>query len=123
MDGALRRIGELTVQDLEVRRGQYGPTGGACSCEALKDEDVRRAAAWALGEIKDPSTVPQLLGALKDKNSGVRYWAADALGEIGDKSAITPLRAQLGFLGIFGGEKDYYVRDKIKDAIRRLEGK
>ena len=66
--------------------------------------------------------MPALIEALKDKDWLVRGKAATALGEIGDTSAITPLKAQLPFLGIFGGEKVGYVRAEIKAAIQKLEG-
>ena len=52
---------------------------------ALKDEDgdVRRAAAAALGELKDPRAVEPLISALKDGD--VRNTAARVLGEINPK--------------------------------------
>ena len=64
---------------------------------ALKDEnsDVRQAAAYALGEIKDPRAVEPLIAALKDEDSDVRKAAARALGEIKDPRAVEPLIAAL----------------------------
>jgi vesicle coat complex subunit len=54
---------------------------------ALKDEDgdVRRAAAGALGELKDPRAVEPLISALKDENVSVREAAAASLEEINPK--------------------------------------
>ena len=75
--------------------------------------------ARALVCIGSPA-VPSLIEALKDGN--VPRETARALGEIGDQRAITPLKARLGFLGIFGGEEDRCVRAKIKAAIKMLEG-
>lgn len=64
---------------------------------ALRDKapEVRRIAAWALGEIEDPAAIDVLAGqsestdsagvvalALKDSDAGVRPMAAWALGEI-----------------------------------------
>jgi hypothetical protein len=60
---------------------------------ALKDEDrdVRRVAAGALGELKDPRAVEPLISALKDENRDVRRVAAGALGELKDPRAVEPL--------------------------------
>ena len=56
---------------------------------ALKDgdSDVRKAAAEALGEIKDPRAVEPLIAALKDEYSYVRQAAAEALDHLGWKPA------------------------------------
>ncbi len=53
----------------------------------LKDDDagVRKASAYALGEIKDPRAVEPLISALKDKELSVRWEAADALKSITGK--------------------------------------
>ena len=61
--------------------------------EALqhKDHDVRRHAAYALGEIRDARTVESLIQALKDQESSVRYEAARALRKIKDARAMEPL--------------------------------
>ena len=53
----------------------------------LKSRRPRRyAAAWALGEIKDPSTIPVLIEALSDGNVGVAKAATRALINIGKKA-------------------------------------
>ena len=64
---------------------------------ALRDaeEDVRRAAAEALGEIGDAAAVPGLLAALRDADADVRREAAWALGRIGDAAAVPGLLAAL----------------------------
>jgi HEAT repeat protein len=53
----------------------------------LNDEDweVRKNAAWALGEIEDPSAIDALRAAAKDSNNQVRRAVDYALGELGDK--------------------------------------
>jgi HEAT repeat protein len=57
-----------------------------------KFELVRREAVYALGKVRDPSSVKQLIGILqKDKILEVRNAAAIALGEIGDAGALDAL--------------------------------
>ena len=46
---------------------------------------MREQAAFALGQIRDPRSVPPLISALKDENADVREQAAFALGQIRDK--------------------------------------
>jgi len=60
--------------------------------QALKDEhwDVRRRAAWVLGNMGEPAVEP-LLQALEDEHWDVRRKAAWALGNIRDARAIEPL--------------------------------
>ena len=74
---------------------------------ALKDQYswARKAAAEALGEIKDPRAVEPLIAALE--SSGMRYSAAKALGKIGDARAVEPLIAAL---------KDEYVGTRAAAA-------
>lgn len=56
---------------------------------------LRRQAAQALGEIKDPRAVEPLIAALKDEDSKVRMNTARALGEIKDPRAVRPLMVAL----------------------------
>ena len=55
------------------------------------DEKVRRDAAKALGEFKNPRAVGPLIALLKDTDLSVRINAATALGEIKDPRAVDPL--------------------------------
>lgn len=62
------------------------------------DANVRRNAAWAIGEIRDGDKINRssfalgsLISALKDANASVRRAAAFALSEIKDKRASVPL--------------------------------
>ncbi len=48
-----------------------------------KDAGVRRAAAEALGQIRDATAVEPLIAALRDQDTGVRMRAAEALGRLG----------------------------------------
>lgn len=60
------------------------------------DDEKRRFAASALGEIKDPRAVDSLIRALQDPVHIVRETAANALGNIGDVRAADPLLQVLG---------------------------
>ena len=53
--------------------------------------DVRRAAASALGKLKDPRAVEALTSALRDDDADVREATAIALGSLNDRRAIAPL--------------------------------
>jgi HEAT repeat protein len=64
----------------------------------LQDQEMemREAAAQALGQIGNASTIPQLITAMQeDKEYGVRRVAAAALGQIGDASAVPYLTTAL----------------------------
>lgn len=52
--------------------------------EALKDdwEEVRKAAAWALGEFQDSNAAESLIEALQDSNKEVRKTAREALAKL-----------------------------------------
>jgi HEAT repeat protein/WD40 repeat protein len=78
-----------------------GQVGDAVVAEQLeqmlrndRSEDVRAAAAKALGEIRDPGSVDSLIDALHGAFT-VRCRAIVALGEIGEESALASLLAML----------------------------
>jgi HEAT repeat protein len=56
-----------------------------------RNHRVASAAAYALGEIRDPEAVPALVSALKSDCDHMRRIAAHALGKIGDRRAVMPL--------------------------------
>ena len=56
-----------------------------------KNHRVASAAAYALGEIRDPEAVSDLILALKSDRDHMRRIAAHALGKIGDRRAVMPL--------------------------------
>jgi HEAT repeat protein len=66
-------------------------------CAALKDGywTVRRAAAGALVEMKDPRAVLPLCNALSDGDWQVRLSAAEALAQIADRTSFVPLKRTL----------------------------
>ena len=61
--------------------------------DALQDAnaEVRKAAARALGELRDQRAVAPLLKTLADEDAEVRESAAQALGEIRDTTATSAL--------------------------------
>jgi len=112
-----------------------------------KESDVRRRAAYALGQIQAKEAVLPLLELLKDKDSDVRGLAASALGQIQAKEAVLPLLELLkdkdsnvrGFAAVVLGQiqakeavgplfellKDKYsvVRSNAASALGKLQAK
>ena len=93
---------EVFRQDARFRKqlvealGAVGTPAVPLLIQALGDwdEDVRRAAAEALGAIGDPRAVPPLIKALGDYGEywyDVRRAAAEALGKLSDPQAIPAL--------------------------------
>lgn len=99
---ALGRIGAEGLDELHamtrhrrvpVRIGITEALGGIGKPESLpfladllendRSNEVRWAAALALGELKDEKAIPFLLGALRDPDKYVRYGAARALLALG----------------------------------------
>ena len=109
----------------EVRRdaasalGRLEARGGVAALgERLRRDpvaEVRRAAAWALGQIEDGAAVPDLAGALDDRDEDVREMAIWALGQIEDASAVAPLAEALGRDGVGA------VRRMIVWALGQIE--
>ncbi|NVM21382.1 MAG: HEAT repeat domain-containing protein [Desulfobacterales bacterium] len=92
----LPRSDSLGRQPVEIL-AKVGKPAAEHLIAALKDNDplVRRHAAQALGEIKEPRAVKPLVAALKDTNSLIRRHAVKALGKIKDPRAVKPLIAVL----------------------------
>jgi len=92
-------IHALTDENWDIRRraawalGNLGEPAVEPLIKALRDEnwDVRRKAAWALGNIKDHTAIDPLIHALQDEYSDVREEAAWALGNIKALRAVEPL--------------------------------
>jgi HEAT repeat protein len=53
--------------------------------------EMRRVAAYFLGELKYKPGIAPLIDALKDSDEEVRWKAASSLGKIGDSRAVKPL--------------------------------
>lgn len=86
--------------------------------KALKDtnSEVRRNAAWALGEIGYKGAITSLIKSLRDKDPKVREEAAYALGKIKDNSATEKLICALS-------DKDPEVRGYAAWALGRIKDK
>jgi HEAT repeat protein/beta-lactamase regulating signal transducer with metallopeptidase domain len=75
------------------RRPEQDTSVVAALGAALRDPEpeVRRAAAEALANLRDPRALPALAGALGDEVPDVRVAVAYALAEMEDERAIAPL--------------------------------
>ncbi len=83
--------------------------------QALEDRRpaVRRAAAEALGALRDERAVEPLLRALEDRRPAVRRAVARALGQLGDARAVGPLLRALE-------DEDWTVRRATAEALGEL---
>jgi len=80
--------------------------------EVIGVSTLRRNAALALGNVRDSSAVPALVGALGDPESKVRSYAAWALGRIGGSKAREALARALT------GQVDPEVQEEITAALQ-----
>jgi len=112
--------------------------------EFLKSDRQRRyVAAWALGEIKNPDSIPVLVAALDDRNESVVKAATRALINIGRKSTsaivsalpasfgrprkamlraledIEDTRAEEAILGVLNTEKDPVIQAAAARALSK----
>ena len=127
---------------------RLGPLAVEPLVQVLDDHDdsVRRRAAKALGEVRDPRAVPALMAllhddfysirreaaaalvavgppamgpvisALGDPDGDVRKRAADVLAGIGDARAVEPLRS-------IERDEDWYVRKAAEEAVEKIRGR
>jgi HEAT repeat protein len=98
--------------DLAARAGGNG--GVELVIEALEDPDpvVRRAAATALGGLRNPVAVPALARTVSDPQVDVRVEVIRALGLIDDDSVLAPLISALK-------DPAGRVRSMATEALRR----
>jgi HEAT repeat protein len=75
----------------------------------LKDKDhrVRAEAMGALARLRDPSSLPACIGALRDDLFQVQQGAARMLGEMKDPRAIGPLIELLEHCGDAGVRREH----------------
>lgn len=104
-------MGEPDVEELEAKEDVEG------LIQALKDEDddVREAAAEALGRIGDVSAVEPLIQTLEDESILVQCEASDALVRIGEPS-VEPL------IQVLNNEHSDVRRDAVI-ALGEIAGK
>ena len=74
--------------DIKKLKTKHNVKGLIKAMDYRKDPQIRRAAAQALGQIRDPQALVPLVDALKDENVAVRQAAAWALGQIGDARVV-----------------------------------
>ena len=105
-------FGPPNIDQLEARRDVQG----LIKALAWKDAPVRRAAAEALGALRDPAAVDALSGLLSDENSGVRRAAVGGLVARGGQRVVDPLVRALA-------DPDAQVRSIAENALyKRLMG-
>jgi hypothetical protein len=78
-----------------------------------EEEDVRAAAATALGDIRNQTAVYALIKAMQDDDIWVRESVVEALGKIGGKRVVAPLEEALE-------DEDEDVRKAAADALDNL---
>ncbi len=114
--GALRH-NDATIQwQAADALGKLGQEGVDHLLAALnhRSREVKLGIIEALGEIRDPRSVPPLIRQLKDPSVEVRWATSIALGEIGDRIAMDPLVELLG-------DPDKYVRYGAAISLEKLE--
>jgi HEAT repeat protein len=77
------------------------------------DEVSRWKAAEALGRMRDPEAVDELISTLWDDDARVRLKAAWALGRIGDQRAYAPLQRLYRM-------EDEWAQEIIKEALENI---
>lgn len=78
---------------------------------------IRREAILALGRLKDPRAVPEILPLLNDLDPLVRRSAAQAMGELGDEKSERYLKSRLDV------EEDPETRRQLDQALSKLASK
>ncbi len=117
-DATLPIINVLGYPDINTRLGAIEALGAIRDPRAIEvlaallasheTNELRWAAALALGEIGDPTVTPALRSALRDDNRYVRYGAAKALEQVGWSAETDQDRAF------------YYIALQDWDAIKKL---
>jgi len=97
---------------LHIDESTYQERFRHSAIKRARRQGLRRNAAIALGNLRDPRALGSLRQALEDSDPIVRGHAAWALGRIGGPEARTALRERLG------AELDTEVRDEIASALQ-----
>ena len=95
------------VSEQDIRLGHF--------IRMLSDDDEvsRWKAAEALGRIREPAAVDELISTLWDDDARVRLKAAWALGRIGDQRAYAPLQRLYRM-------EDEWAQEIIKEALENI---
>lgn len=93
--------------------GARGAAGDVAAWLGHDDNEVRVAAARALGGMDEPDAVPALVGALRDPAWEVRSMAAKSLGHLSATEAIPALDQVLS-------DPAWWVRYNAAQALARL---
>ena len=101
---------------LEMTEEQFLQKFAGTPIMRAKRVGLQRNACVALGNLRDPDSVPPLAAALIRDETLVRSHAAWALGEIGGKDALESLQQA------YVTEKDTEVLDEIVAAMRAIDG-
>ncbi len=101
---AARYLG-IYFKDNVTDTGQH-PDAVAALVTASRDKvpAVRGKALWALGQTKDPGTLPRLIEALDDREAEARKYAAGAVAEVDQDLSSFPAFAEA------------YTRERDEDA-------
>jgi len=100
------------VELLNIDEPTYQERFRRSAIKRARRQGLRRNAAVALGNLRDPRAVPALVTALRDDDPVVRGHAAWALGRIGGSEATGALRARIA------AERDAQVREELALALR-----
>ena len=116
---AVRRDASEAVREMaawSLSDADRSPGAVDALAAALRDAsvNVRKSAAWALGNIGDRRAVEPLVAALADANADVRSRAVWALGNVEPKEAPRQLVAMLS-------DKDARVRELTAWALYNIE--
>lgn len=82
-------------QEIDAAAGRHGSLSRLTQALWHRKGEVRAAAAWSLGEIAEPASLPDLLAATQDPEWLVRRNAIAALAKIGHSGAEPRLIACL----------------------------
>ncbi len=78
----------------------------------VENRDVRRLAAWILGEIGDSRAIKPLIQALNDEDSDVQWRAAEALVKIGEPAVEQLIQALK--------DENNYIRWWAAEALEKI---
>ena len=124
---AVEAMEDATLKEYMAERVVRVEAAAECKKDAtcwigkLKDKEpkVRERAAWALGRLRDPSTLDALKGAVLDADTFVRSAAIAAYWGFGDKSLVPAIIKQLDDED--GAAKYVKVNEDLKRLLVHLE--